>query len=148
VSDDLPEGLAQRTWAPISATLISGKRDAVLVDALLTTDQALALASWVAASNRSLTTIYITHGHGDHFFGLSLLLDRFPNAQALATPAVIAHMRQQMASNLVETYWNVLFPGQLPQHLAVAEPLVGGVIELEGHDLVLKQAISVLAGCR
>ena len=31
VSDDLPPDLTQRTWAPVSATLISGERDAVLV---------------------------------------------------------------------------------------------------------------------
>lgn len=79
VSDDLPPDLTQRT--PVSATLISGERDAVLVDAMLTSDQALALGSGIAARNRTLTTIYITHGHGDHFFGLGLLLDRFPRAQ-------------------------------------------------------------------
>jgi glyoxylase-like metal-dependent hydrolase (beta-lactamase superfamily II) len=137
VSDDLPPDLTQRTWAPVSATLISGEKEAVLVDALLTSDQALALASWVAASGRDLTTIYITHGHGDHFFGLGPLLYCFPHAQAFATPAVISHMREQSASNLVETYWNVLLPGQIPQHLVIAEPLVDGVIDLEGHDLVV-----------
>ena len=137
VSNDLPPDLTPRTWAPISATLISGEQDAVLVDALLTSDQALALASWVAASGKNLTTIYITHGHGDHFFGLGLLLDRFPRARAVATPAVIKQMLQQSASNLVETYWNVLLPGQIPQQLVVAEPLVGRRIEVEGHDLVV-----------
>jgi len=104
VSDDLPPDLTHRTWAPISATLISGEQDAVLVDAMLTSDQALALGSWIAARNRTLTTIYITHGHGDHFFGLGLLLDRFPRARALATPAVVAHMRQQKASELGRAY--------------------------------------------
>src|SRR6202521_1913326 len=134
---DLTPDLTQRTWAPTSATLISGERDSVLVDALLTSDQASALASWIEASERNLTTIYITHGHGDHFFGLSLVLDRFPRAKAVATPAVIAHMLQQSASSLVKTYWNVLFPGQIPQPLVVAEPLVNSVIDLEGHELVV-----------
>jgi glyoxylase-like metal-dependent hydrolase (beta-lactamase superfamily II) len=142
ISDDLPPDLTQRTWAPISATLISGEQDAVLVDATLTSDQALALGSWIAARNRTLTTIYITHGHGDHFFGLGLLLDRFPRAQALATPAVIAHMRQQMASNLVDTYWNVLFPGQLPQHLVVAFD-DHHVITAGGDDLLTQCALAV-----
>ena len=49
-----------------SATLIFGQRDAVLVDAFLTVEQAAALVEWVAASGKDLTTIYITHGHGDH----------------------------------------------------------------------------------
>lgn len=49
-------------WVPTSATLIYGQRDAVLVDALLTVEQAHALVDWVAASGKNLTTIYVTHG--------------------------------------------------------------------------------------
>ncbi len=40
-------------------------------------EQARALANWVAASGKNLTTIYATHGHGDHFFGSSTVLERF-----------------------------------------------------------------------
>jgi glyoxylase-like metal-dependent hydrolase (beta-lactamase superfamily II) len=58
-----------------AATLISGERDAVLVDAL-TVAQARDLADWIAAHDKNLTAVYITHGHGDHWFGLSVILDR------------------------------------------------------------------------
>src|SRR5258706_14557657 len=85
---DLPPGIEQRMWSPISATLISGQRDAVLVDALLTVEQAHALVEWVEAHGKNLTTIYVTHGHGAHFFGIGALLERFPPARAVATPAV------------------------------------------------------------
>ena len=51
----------------IASTLIYGKQDAVLVDAFMTVKQADALVDWVAASGKNLTTIYITHGHGDHW---------------------------------------------------------------------------------
>ena len=67
VSDDLPPGEAVRMWSPISSTLIYGERDAVLVDAPTTVEQAEALADWVADNGKNLTTIYVTHGHGDHF---------------------------------------------------------------------------------
>jgi glyoxylase-like metal-dependent hydrolase (beta-lactamase superfamily II) len=33
----------------------------------LRVEQAAGLVEWVAASGKNLTTIYITHGHGDHF---------------------------------------------------------------------------------
>src|SRR5580704_6241365 len=78
VDSDLPPGVKQGLWSPISSTLIYGKRDAVLVDAFITVDQADALVDWVEASGKNLTTIYVTHGHGDHFFGIGALLDRFP----------------------------------------------------------------------
>src|SRR6202040_99250 len=53
-------------WSPISSTLISGQRDSVLVDTFITVEQADILVYWVAASGKNLTTIYVTHGHGDH----------------------------------------------------------------------------------
>jgi glyoxylase-like metal-dependent hydrolase (beta-lactamase superfamily II) len=46
---------------PTSAILIYARRDAALVDALLTVEQAHALVEWVAASGKNLTTIYFTH---------------------------------------------------------------------------------------
>jgi len=80
ITSDLPPGEKERPWPPISSTLISGERDAVLVDAPITVEQARALANWVVASGKNLTTIYATHGHGDHFFGTSTVLERFPSA--------------------------------------------------------------------
>jgi hypothetical protein len=57
---DRPPDLERRWWSPISATLISGESDAILVDALMTVEQARDLADWVAASGKNLTTIYVT----------------------------------------------------------------------------------------
>ena len=134
---DLPPGLPRRMWSPITATLITGERDAALVDALMTTEQAGRLADWVAASGKNLTRIFVTHGHGDHWFGLGVLLDRFPRARAVATPAVVAQMRKQMAPEFVASFWNTRFPGQIPDRLVAAEPLVGDRLELEGNELVV-----------
>lgn len=134
---DLPPDVPRRMWSPITATLITGERDAVLVDALMTADQADRLADWVAASGMNLTTVFVTHGHGDHWFGLGTLLERFPGARAVATPAVVEQMKKQMAPEFVASFWDKRFPGQIPDRLVAAEPLAGGRLELEGHDLVV-----------
>jgi len=136
ITSDLPPGQTQRPWPPISSTLISGERDAVLVDTPITVEQARALANWVVASAKNLTTIYATHGHGDHFFGTSTVLERFPVARFVARPDVIKVMRQQASPESLATFWNPRFPGQIASHLAIAEELTGNVINLEGHDLV------------
>src|SRR5437870_7303773 len=78
---------------PITSTLIFGEHDAVLVDAMMTVAEAEALADWIALHNRNLETIYITHAHFDHFYGLGILLDRFPGARAIATPKTVNAMQ-------------------------------------------------------
>ncbi|GAA4539254.1 MBL fold metallo-hydrolase [Pseudonocardia xishanensis] len=134
---DLPPDLDQRVWSPISATLVSGERDAVLVDPLMTDDQATSLVEWITETGRNLTTVYVTHGHGDHWFGLGTVLDRFPAARAVATPAVVAQMRKQGSADFVESFWNARFPGQIPSRLALADELEGDRFELEGEELVV-----------
>ena len=98
VSDDLPPGETVRMWSPTSSVLIHGERDAILVDTLTTTAQATALADWVEKSGKNLTTIYITHGHGDHFFGNRTLLERFPGARAVARPKVLDDAKASIAA--------------------------------------------------
>jgi glyoxylase-like metal-dependent hydrolase (beta-lactamase superfamily II) len=134
---DLPPNTTQRTWSPISATLIYGERDAVLVDPLMTIEDGRALAEWVAGTGKNLIAIYSTHGHGDHFFGAAVVRRRFPSARFLATPAVIRKMRQQASPESLESFWKPLLPNQIPSDLSIAEPLAGGAIELEGEDVVV-----------
>jgi glyoxylase-like metal-dependent hydrolase (beta-lactamase superfamily II) len=133
---DLPPGKEELMWVANSSTLIYGERDAILVDTFLTTEQSKTLLDWVVARGKHLTAIYITHGHGDHFFGLASLLERFPRAKALATPEIIKAMHDQLSPASVDNFWRRLFPGEIPNCLLVAEPLEGNALELEGHKLV------------
>jgi len=136
VTMDLPPGEQQAYFQAMASTLIYGTRDAVLVDAFMTVKQANALADFVAAKARSLTTIYITHGHGDHWFGVGTLLERFPNARAVATPNVVETMRQNASPEVLAKFWKAGFPDQIPDKLVFAEELKGNVIDLEGNELV------------
>jgi glyoxylase-like metal-dependent hydrolase (beta-lactamase superfamily II) len=135
--DELPPNAQYETWSPTSSTLITGQRDAVLVDPLMTKTQARVLANWIAATGKNLTTVYVTHGHGDHHFGLGEILDRFPGARAVAAPAVVEHMRQMVDPDTVAAFWSRLFPGQIPDRLVVAEPLEDDRFDLEGHEFVV-----------
>ena len=133
---DLPPDLDRRVWSPISATLITGERDAVLVDAVMTSGQAAELADWIVAAGKNLTTVYVTHGHGDHWFGLGMILERFPDAKAVAIPSVARNIASQIGSDFVETFWKRRFPGQIPENLVGVEELEGDRFELEGEELV------------
>src|SRR5580658_5169910 len=133
---DVPPGQSRSTWSPISATLISGQRDAVLVDPLMTIEQGMAVADWVSTTGKNLTAVYITHGHGDHWFGLGAVRERFAGVQAVATADVIEGMRKWSARGTLETFWLPRFPGQIPEDNPVAHPLDGPFLELEGHPLI------------
>ena len=121
-------------WDPITSTLLYGAKDAVLIDALTTTAEASALADWIALHNRNLTTIYLTHGHFDHFYGLGVLLERFPHAKAIATPESVELMHEQLGPKWLQ-FASQLFPGQLPAKRVAAQPFDGDTFTLEGHEL-------------
>src|SRR5262249_26340095 len=133
--NELPPGFQQRVWSPIAATLITGEQDAILVDVLLTAGQAGHLANWVAAHGKHLVAVYFTDGHGDHWFGLSVILERFLHARAFAVPAVIARMRQDASPERLAT-WHGRFPGKFSDRLVLAEPLPEHTLALEGCELV------------
>jgi glyoxylase-like metal-dependent hydrolase (beta-lactamase superfamily II) len=131
-----PKGIEQTYFQAMASTLIYGEQDAVLVDAFMTVAQATALADWVASKKKNLTTIYITHGHGDHWFGVGTILKRFPNTRVVATSSTVKVM-QVNASPQGLAQWGAAFPGQVPADLVIAEVLRRNVIELEGRELAV-----------
>ena len=129
VTSGPPPGEKRRFFSPISSTLIYGERDAVLVDTFMTVNQNDVLVDWVRASGKNLTTIYITHGHGDHWFGIGALLERFPSARAVASRAVVCMMKEQ-PPEMLKTWWESRLPGQIPERVVIAEELDGDVITI------------------
>ncbi|KAE8150356.1 beta-lactamase-like protein [Aspergillus avenaceus] len=106
-------------WSPISCTLIYSATEAVLVDTPITIKQ----TQERIAPKRKLSYIYITHGHGDHFFGLPVLVQRFPEAKPVATAATVEHMKDQIEAKAFLTQWESRFPGQIAQPFVLAQPL-------------------------
>ncbi|CVL11174.1 Zn-dependent hydrolase [Fusarium proliferatum] len=130
-----PAGHDHLKWVPTSSTLIYGDQDAVLVDAQLTSKASNELLDWVVESGKNITHIYVTHAHGDHFFGSAPILERFPKATLVATPEVVARMKLETAPERMTGLWEKLFPGQIPPNLRLAEPLHQDHLELEGERL-------------
>jgi glyoxylase-like metal-dependent hydrolase (beta-lactamase superfamily II) len=131
----IPPGKEQFAYVTNTVTLIYGERDAVLVDTFLSAEHSRELADWVGESGKNLTTIYITHAHGDHCFGLQLVLDRFPSAKAIATAPVVAAIREQIKPAFVKSFWEPRFPGQIPLRLIAPQVLEGDTFHLEGEEL-------------
>jgi glyoxylase-like metal-dependent hydrolase (beta-lactamase superfamily II) len=129
----LPNGEPKR-FSPVASTLIYGSGSAVLTDPAFAADQARALGDWVAGKGRKLTDIFITHGHGDHWFAAGLLAERF-GARVVATAGTIAQMHGNLAAR--PFLWDKVFPGIIPPSPVTAVTVRANRLTLEGHDLVI-----------
>jgi glyoxylase-like metal-dependent hydrolase (beta-lactamase superfamily II) len=128
----LPNGEPKR-FSPQASTLIYGDENAVLADPPLTRDQAGLLGDWVAAKDRRVTDIYVTHGHGDHWFTAGLLAERF-GARVVASAGTIAQMHASVATRPL--LWDKIYSG-IPPTPVTAVTVPENRFTLEGHDLVI-----------
>ncbi|UFQ98927.1 MBL fold metallo-hydrolase [Pseudomonas wenzhouensis] len=118
---------------PVSSTLISGERDAILVDAQFSNTEAQALVERIRASGKRLTSIFISHGDPDFYFGLDVLTRAYPEARVLATPATVAYIEKTRAPKL--DYWGPILKDNAPARTLVPKALPGNVLELEGQRI-------------
>jgi glyoxylase-like metal-dependent hydrolase (beta-lactamase superfamily II) len=73
--------------------LISDGEDALLFDVFQLRSDAEKLADSVEASGKKLRKVWISHAHPDHFLGLDVIVDRFPELEVLTTPNVLEDLK-------------------------------------------------------
>ena len=125
----------QATWPATTATLLSADGEMVLIDALMTTSEGKLLGTWIEdSSGDHLTTIYVTHGHADHFFGATTVLERFPDARLVARPEVADAAGEQASPGYLQV-WSGFFPGQITARPAIPDPMTADRLILGQHVL-------------
>jgi glyoxylase-like metal-dependent hydrolase (beta-lactamase superfamily II) len=129
----LPFEQGAGTFAATTSTLVCGSSDAVLIDAQHIRTDVAALAEFIGRTGKKLTTIYVTHGHADHWYGAGDLVATFPNARVVATAPVVEYINQ--AAEVEAQQWAAMFGERVAKPTAVPETLDGLTIELEGHEL-------------
>src|ERR1700749_2344717 len=129
--DQLGEGEVA-TWAPSSSTLISGPTEGILIDALLTFNNADEIAARAKGPGKQITGIYITHGQSDPWLGLARLLEHFPEARGYAAPEVAGRAAWEAEFNKTTKYWTSRFPGELPETPVIPKALETDEILVDG----------------
>src|SRR5262249_20975620 len=125
------EAVGQATWPPSTSTLISDDGGALLVDCLITEQEARDLAAWVKAHHCQPGYVYITHPHADHFLGLPQILAAFPEARPVAMAESIPAMQEQISPEYMQV-WSGFFPGQLTSKPVAPAPLAGTTVPVGG----------------
>ena len=96
--------------------LISGARDAVLIDGGFTLPDGKAVADAIKASGKKLTTIYISQSDPDYYFSLAPIIAAFPEAKVIAASATIAAIKGNVEKKLAT--WGPQLKENGPQALA------------------------------
>jgi glyoxylase-like metal-dependent hydrolase (beta-lactamase superfamily II) len=129
----LPFEQGRGTFAATTSTLVCGSSDAVLIDAQHIRTDVAALADMIERTGRRLKTIYVTHGHADHWYGAGELSAKFPGARVVATAPVVLYINDE--AEVQAQQWSAMFGDRVVKPTAVPEALDELTLELEGHEL-------------
>ncbi|AUG80393.1 MBL fold metallo-hydrolase [Kitasatospora sp. MMS16-BH015] len=118
-----------------TAVLVVGPEETLLVDAGFTRSEGRRLAAAAKAAGRPLTTVFVSHGDPDFYFGLESVKEVFPAARVLAAASTVRHIEETYEEKLAT--WAGL-GAELPTRLVRPEPLDGDAFEFEGHRFELR----------
>jgi glyoxylase-like metal-dependent hydrolase (beta-lactamase superfamily II) len=118
----------------VASVIVTGKTDAVLIDAQWTLSNAHRVIAEILETGKYLKTIYITHAHPDHYFGLGTIAEAFPEARVLALPSVARVINKQFFGK-IEHWEKVIGVINVPRKTAKIEYLTENYFELEGERI-------------
>lgn len=117
----------------VASVIISGKTEAVLIDAQFTLADAETVAQRIKNSGKKLTTIYVSHGDPDFYFGLEVFKRYFPEVTAYASPATIEHIKATAQKKL--DVWGGRLGKAITSNAVLPQVLPGNSIQLEGQKI-------------
>ena len=128
---------------PVSSTLVSGPKEAVLFDAQFSVKDGEALVEKIRRSGKTLNKIVITSGDPDFYFGLQPLVKAFPNAKVVATQHVVDHIKATKDAKLA--FWGPQMKDGAPTELVVPQVLASTTFMVDGEKVDIEQSDSYAA---
>jgi len=118
----------------VASVIVMGKTDAVLIDVQWTLSNAHRVVAEILETGKILKTIYVTHAHPDHYFGLGPFAEAFPQARVTALASVARTINSQFFGK-IEHWEETIGVTNTPRKAVNIEPLAENDIELEGQRI-------------
>jgi glyoxylase-like metal-dependent hydrolase (beta-lactamase superfamily II) len=121
--------------------LVSGAKEAILIDAGFTFPDGRALADAIKASGKTLTTVYVSQSDPDYYFGLTPIKAAFPQVKVIAASDTITAIKGSVEKKLAT--WGPQLKENGPQTLAdvvIPDAFDGNVLHLEGQAIDIVDA--------
>ncbi|MGD9158385.1 MAG: MBL fold metallo-hydrolase [Desulfobacteraceae bacterium] len=118
----------------VASVIVMGKKDAVLLDAQWTLSNAHRIITEILETGKNLTAIYISHAHPDHYFGVGIIAEAFPDARVVAISSEAEIINEQFFGKM-EVWEEQIGAHNVCRKEANVESLKENCIELEGHRL-------------
>jgi len=117
----------------VASVIVSGKTYVVLIDAQFTLADAEKVAQEIKASGKKLTTIYVSHGDPDFYFGLEVFKKYFPEVTVYASPSTVEHIKATAQKKL--EVWGERLGKNITSNAILPQVIKGNSIDLEGQKL-------------
>ena len=122
-----------QTGYDVNSTMIIGERDILLIDPQFSLSEAHRLAAELLETKKRVATIYSTHAHPDHLFGLAVLKPAFPEARIVALPATVNAAKTGWPAR--QKFWFPVYGSNIPgPEPVLPEELPAPVLTLEGEQ--------------
>lgn len=118
----------------VASVIVMGKTDAVLIDAQWTLSNAHRVIVELLETGKNLKTIYLTHAHPDHYFGVGAIAEVFPKARVVAIPSEADIINKQFFGKM-EIWESQIGSHNVCRKAANVEALKEDFIEIEGQRL-------------
>ncbi|OGO01939.1 MAG: hypothetical protein A2Y90_00125 [Chloroflexi bacterium RBG_13_52_12] len=118
----------------VASVILTGKTDAALIDTQWTLSNAHRLVAEILETGKNLKTVYVTHAHPDHYFGLGPIAEAFPKARVIALPSVARTINKQFFGK-IEHWEKTIGVTNTPRKSVNIESLSENYFELEGHRI-------------
>lgn len=117
----------------VNSVLLEGVNEVVLIDSQMLKAEAENVVNLIQQTDKKLTRIYITHSHPDHYFGLAVLQDNFPDVQIIALPKIVAAIQSSAASTYAAL--KPIYGDKIADRYIIPTVFDGTTLQIESNSL-------------